>query len=124
MPSGKFSAAGIKVQRPRHERVQSDNVFKPSLPSPTGHSAHSFSPESIKDANEAIKDVSSKRAHDCEWSISEESLGTRLCSKCSKTKDPKIIGVFRLYTKYFAGKNYLLCGMKMYCDLGFTHIFA
>ena len=38
MPSGKFSAAGIKVQKSRRERVQSDNVFKPSLPSPSGHS--------------------------------------------------------------------------------------
>ena len=84
--SRKFSAPGIKVQRSWHEHVQSDNVFKPSLSSPSGHLADSIS---INDANEAIKDVSSKRARVCECSFSGESLGTRLCSKCLEIKDSK-----------------------------------
>ena len=54
------------------------NVFKPSLPSPNGYLVDSTSPASIKDMNEAIKDVSSNRAHDCECSFSGESLG--ICS--------------------------------------------
>ena len=48
-----------------------------------------ISTENIKDANEAVKGVGFKRALHRKCSFSGESLGMRLCSKCSKIKDLK-----------------------------------
>ena len=51
-PRGKFS----RCKGPGMKRLH--QYFKPSLPSPSGPLAHSLASTCIKDANEAVKDVS------------------------------------------------------------------
>ena len=85
------------------------NVFKPSLPSPSGHLADSISPASIKVANEAIiDDVNFKHVCNPVSLALRRKPGNETTFQCSKNINLYIVRHFSTLYNFFATKNYPL----------------